>query len=209
MGGDTGKFNLIFLFIWEEEKLVNRFYNFYKIKMSKLKKGFVQVYTGNGKGKTTAAIGVAVRAAGSGFKTLIVQFMKEYPYGELESLKNLKEWITIRQFGKDEFVYKGQKPLDEDIKTAKSAVTFVKENMLNKEYDIIILDEIIVAVYFELLQVNEVVELIKSKPEELELILTGRYCPNEIIDLADLVTEMKEVKHYYSQGILSRKGIDS
>ena len=177
--------------------------------MSRLKKGFVQVYTGNGKGKTTAAIGVAVRAAGSGFKTLIVQFMKEYPYGELESLKNLEKWITIRQFGKDEFVYKGQKPLDEDIKTAKSAAKYVQENMLNKEYDIIILDEIIVAVYFELLQVNEVVELIKSKPEGLELILTGRYCPKEIIDLADLVTEMKEVKHYYTKGILSRKGIES
>ena len=177
--------------------------------MSKLKKGFIQVYTGKGKGKTTAALGVAVRAAGYGLRTLIVQFMKEYPYSELESLKNLNRWITILQFGKDEFVYKGQKPLDEDIETAKRAMVFVKEKMMKKEYDIIILDEILVSIYFELLNTSEVTGLIQSKPEELELILTGRYCPDEIIEIADLVTEMKEIKHYYSQGILSRKGIDS
>ncbi len=177
--------------------------------MSKLKKGYIQVYTGNGKGKTTAALGVALRAAGSGFRTLIVQFMKEYPYSELESLKNLNEWITILQFGKDEFVYKGEKPSDEDLKIANNAMAFVKDKMIGKEYDIIILDEVLVSIYFGLLEEEKVVELIQSKPEELELILTGRYCPEQIIVKADLVTEMKEVKHYYSKGILSRKGIDS
>jgi cob(I)alamin adenosyltransferase len=177
--------------------------------MNKLKKGYVQVYTGNGKGKTSAAIGVAVRAAGNGFKSLIVQFMKEYPYSELESLNKLNEWITVKQFGKDDFVYKKETPPPEDVKIAKSAIEFVKNQMINNDYDIIVLDEIIVSVYFGLLKINEVVELIKSKPVEIELILTGRYCPAEIIELADLVTEMKEIKHYYSSGVLSRKGIDS
>lgn len=177
--------------------------------MNKLKKGYVQVYTGNGKGKTSAAIGVAVRAAGNGFKSLIVQFMKEYPYSELESLKKLSEWISVKQFGKDDFVYKQETPSPEDLKIAKSAIEFVKNQMVNKDYDIIILDEIIVSIYFGLLKINEVIELIKLKPEPIELILTGRYCPDEIIDLADLVTEMKEVKHYYNSGVLSRKGIDS
>lgn len=177
--------------------------------MNKLKKGYVQVYTGNGKGKTSAAIGVAVRAAGNGFKSLIVQFMKVYPYSELESLKKLSEWISVKQFGKDDFVYKQETPSPEDLKIAKSAIEFVKNQMVNKDYDIIILDEIIVSIYFGLLKINEVIELIKLKPEPIELILTGRYCPDEIIDLADLVTEMKEVKHYYNSGVLSRKGIDS
>ena len=177
--------------------------------MNKLKKGYVQVYTGNGKGKTSAAIGVAVRAAGNGFKSLIVQFMKVYPYSELESLKKLSEWISVKQFGKDDFVYKQETPSPEDLKIAKSAIEFVKNQMVNKEYDIVILDEIIVSIYFGLLKINEVIELIKLKPEPIELILTGRYCPDEIIDLADLVTEMKEVKHYYNSGVLSRKGIDS
>lgn len=177
--------------------------------MNKLQKGFVQIYTGNGKGKSTSAIGQAVRAAGFGLKTYIAQFMKEYPYSELISLKHLSEWITIEQFGGDEFVYKKELPGEEELAKAKKGLQTAKEKMLSKEYDLIILDESIVAIYFKLIETKDLTEFIKSKPENVELILTGRYCPDELIEIADLVTEMKEVKHYYQKGITSRKGIES
>jgi cob(I)alamin adenosyltransferase len=177
--------------------------------MSKLKQGFVQIYTGNGKGKSTAAIGQAIRAAGFGLKTYIAQFMKEYPYNELVSLKLLSEWITIEQFGGDEFVYKKELPNEEQLDKARSGLQTAKEKMLSGNYDLIILDEAIVAIYFKLIKTEELTELIKQKPKNVELILTGRYCPEELIELADLVTEMKEVKHYYQKGITSRRGIES
>jgi len=177
--------------------------------MNKLNQGFIQIYTGNGKGKSTAAIGQAVRAAGSGFKTYIAQFMKEYPYSELISLKNLSQWITIEQFGGDDFVYKKELPGKEELDKAEQGLQNAKEKMLSNEYDIIILDEAIVAIYFKLIETNDLIKFIKAKPKNVELILTGRYCPEELIDLADLVTEMKEVKHYYQNGVTSRRGIES
>jgi cob(I)alamin adenosyltransferase len=177
--------------------------------MNKLKKGFVQIYTGNGKGKSTAAIGQAVRAAGFGLKTYIVQFMKDYPYNELTSLKNLSEWITIEQFGGDEFVYKKELPGKEELAKAQKGLKTAREKILNGDYDLIILDEAIVSIYFKLIETKDLVELMNIKPENVELILTGRYCPEELIELADLVTEMKEVKHYYQKGITSRRGIES
>ncbi|RPI76281.1 MAG: cob(I)yrinic acid a,c-diamide adenosyltransferase, partial [Ignavibacteriales bacterium] len=109
----------------------------------KLTKGYIQVYTGNGKGKTTAAIGQAVRAAGAGLKSFIIQFMKEYPYSEIISLKELGKWITVEQYGKDDFVYKAKMPGNADLETAKKALKRAEEIMLNEEYDILILDEII------------------------------------------------------------------
>lgn len=177
--------------------------------MTKLEKGFVQIYTGNGKGKSTAAIGQAVRAAGFGLKSYIAQFMKEYPYNELNSLKYLSEWITIEQFGGDEFVYKKELPGKEELKKAREGLQSAKDKMLSDKYGIIILDEAIVAIYFKLIKTEDLVDFIKQKPEKIELILTGRYCPEELMNLADLVTEMKEVKHYYQKGINSRKGIES
>jgi len=177
--------------------------------MNKLQQGFVQIYTGNGKGKSTAAIGQAVRAAGFGLKTYIAQFMKEYPYNELISLKHLSEWITIEQFGGDAFVYKKELPGEEELAKARRGLSISKKNMLSGEYDLIILDEAIVSIYFKLIELNDVIEFVESKPGNVELILTGRYCPEELIELADLVTEMKEVKHYYKKGVLSRKGIES
>ena len=177
--------------------------------MTKLKQGFIQIYTGNGKGKSTAAIGQAVRAAGFGLKVYIAQFMKEYPYNELVGLKYLSKWIAIEQFGGDEFVYKKELPGNDELKKAKKGLTTAKEKMLSGKFDLIILDESIVAIYFKLIETNELIEFIKQKPESVELILTGRYCPNKLIELADLVTEMKEVKHYYQKGITSRKGIES
>jgi len=177
--------------------------------MSKLKQGFIQIYTGNGKGKSTAALGQAVRAAGFGLKTYIAQFMKEYPYNEIVSLKLLSEWITIEQFGGDEFVYKKELPGKEELAKAQKGLKTAREKMLSGEYELIILDEAIVAIYFKLIETRELIEFIKAKPENVEIILTGRYCPEELIELADLVTEMREVKHYYQKGLKSRKGIES
>ncbi len=177
--------------------------------MKNLEKGYTQVYTGNGKGKTTAALGQALRAAGFGLKSYIIQFMKEYPYSEINSLKNLNEWITIEQSGKDDFVYKKQLPSEEEKSKAREALKNAEDKMLSGNYNIIILDEVLVSIYFKLFTEEEVLSFIEKKPDNVELILTGRYCPDSIINKADLVTEMKEVKHYYSKGVLSRKGIES
>lgn len=177
--------------------------------MKRLKRGFIQIYTGNGKGKTTAALGVAVRAAGAGLKTYIIQFMKDFPYSESNSLKQLSEWVTIEKVGKDDYVFRKEPPPKEEIEKARLALESAREKMLSGNYDLVILDEICVAIYFGLFHVEDVLQFIDSKPENVELVLTGRYCPQILIDRADLVTEMQEVKHYYQKGILSRKGIDS
>jgi len=177
--------------------------------MEKLNKGYIQIYTGNGKGKTTTAIGQSIRAAGFGLKTFIIQFMKEFPYNEIKLLKKLDEWIEIIQCGKDDFVYKKELPSNEEIEKVRKGLNNAKEKMISGKYDLIILDEVCVAIYFKLFSTNEILEFVKSKPENVELILTGRYCPQELIDIADLVTEMKEVKHYYQKGVLARQGIES
>ena len=177
--------------------------------MNKLEKGFIQIYTGNGKGKSTAAIGQAVRAAGFGLRTYIAQFMKEYPYNELKSLGLLSEWITIEQFAGDDFVYRKEMPNVVEMDKARRGLETAKAKMLSGKYDLIILDEILVSIHFGLFNDEEVVTLMKMKPGKVELILTGRYCPDNIIEVADLVTEMKVIKHYYQEGVLARKGIES
>lgn len=177
--------------------------------MEKLNKGYTQIYTGNGKGKTTAAIGQAVRSAGFGLKTFIIQFMKEYPYNEIKTLGKLNEWIEVVQCGKDDYVYKRELPPADEITKSSNGLKDAKEKMLSGKYDLIILDEICVAIYFKLFSTEDVLEFVKCKPENVELILTGRYCPQELIDAADLVTEMTELKHYYQKGVLARKGIES
>lgn len=174
-----------------------------------LEKGFIQIYTGNGKGKSTAAIGLAVRAAGNGLKTYIAQFMKEFPYSELNSLKYFSEWITVEQFGGDDFVYKKQMPGKIELDKAKLGLAKARAKMISKKYDVIILDEVCVSIYFGLFSDEEILTFMKMKPDNVELILTGRYCPDKLLEKADLVTEMKEIKHYYQEGVLSRKGIES
>lgn len=169
-------------------------------------KGYVQVYTGNGKGKTTAAIGLAVRAAGANLKVFIGQFVKGMHYSELESLKRFSDLITIKQFGRDCFIY--DDPTEEDIKRARDGLKESKEIINSGEYQLVILDEIHIALYYNLFPIDEVVDIIKNKPEDVELILTGRYAPQEIIDIADLVTEMREIKHYYVKGVVAREGIE-
>jgi cob(I)alamin adenosyltransferase len=175
----------------------------------KLEKGFIQVYTGNGKGKTTAAIGQSVRAAGFGLSTYFVMFMKEFPYNEVKSLEKLKDFITTVQVGKDDFVYKKVPPSEEEKSKVKNALAEAKGKMLGGEFDLIVLDEIFVSIYFGLITKEEIIAFINEKPDHVELVLTGRYCPQEIIDKADLVTEMKEVKHYYEKGVIARRGIES
>lgn len=180
-----------------------------KIQRKHLDKGYIQIYTGNGKGKTTAAIGQAIRAAGNGYRSLIIQFMKEYPYSELISLKKFEEYIEVEQYGGDDFVYKKELPSKIEKEKAQRGIKRAVEEFAKDNFDVIILDEIIVSIYFKLIETEAVIDLIKKKPVNKELILTGRYCPQELIDLADLVTEMKEVKHYYQKGITSRKGFEA
>jgi cob(I)alamin adenosyltransferase len=169
-------------------------------------KGLIQVYTGDGKGKTTAALGLALRAAGRNMKILIVQFMKKWDYGELHSVELISN-ITLKTFGTKEFVYKG-KAKKIDYEEAKKAFSFGIEGMKSGNYDIVIFDELNVALYYDLLDLEKVIEKIKEKPTNVEVVITGRRAPKEIIEIADLVTEMKEVKHPYQKGIKARIGIE-
>ena len=172
-------------------------------------KGYIQIYTGNGKGKTTAALGQALRAAGSGLKTYIIQFMKDFPYGEIKSIRSLGDRIKLEQCGNDAFVFNKELPTDSDIKTAEQGLQRARKAMLSGKYDIVIMDEVCVAIYFKLLKTEQILSLLEEKPQSVELILTGRYCPEEIIEKADLVTRMEEIKHYYQRGEPARKGIES
>jgi cob(I)alamin adenosyltransferase len=178
-----------------------------KKELHSLGKGYVQVYTGNGKGKTTAAFGLAFRAMGRGLKTYIGQFMKGQSYGELESARMIAPYITIEQYGKDTFVHV-RGPSEEDIEMAHEGLARAREAMLSGEYDIIVLDEIVTSHFFHLISLEEMLEIIKSKPDGVEMILTGRYAPPELIAAADLVTEMVEVKHYFKRGVQARDGIE-
>jgi cob(I)alamin adenosyltransferase len=171
-----------------------------------LKKGYIHVYTGPGKGKTTAAIGLGIRAAGAGMKVHMVQFMKGRRYSEIDTIEKIKNF-TITQHGRDEFVSK-EKPEQVDIDLAQEGFKYSKEIVNNGKYDMIILDEINVAVDYNLISLKDITKLIEEKPEKLELILTGRYAHPEIVRYADLVTEMLEIKHPYQQGVEARKGID-
>jgi len=172
-----------------------------------LKQGLIQVYTGDGKGKTTAALGLAMRAAGQGLKVYIIQFMKGWPhYGELETIKLIPN-ITLRQFGRPDFVDR-ENPASEDIRGAKEALEEARRALVSGEYDLLILDELNVALDFGLLSLEEVLSLLEEKPPNVELVITGRNAHPEIIKRAHLVTEMKEIKHPYREGLLGRKGIE-
>jgi cob(I)alamin adenosyltransferase len=172
------------------------------------RRGYIQVYTGSGKGKTTAALGLALRAAGYKQRVYIGQFLKGQLYGELLSAKQLSPYVTIEQFGRKGFIHVTRDPDKEDIQKAKRGLKKCLDAMLSLKYRIIILDEINVAVYFKLLTEKEVLEFLNQKPEAVEIVLTGRYAPEIFMKRADLVTEMKEKKHYYKKGVKARKGIE-
>lgn len=166
----------------------------------------IHIYTGKGKGKTTAALGLALRALGQGFKVCLIQFMKKGNYGEIKALKKFKK-MTVKQFGRHSFVsYK--KPARKDKTLAQKALKFSKRALENKKYNLIVLDEINVALKFNLIDLKDVLNLIKKVPLSTELVLTGRYAHDKLIKQADLVTEMKEVRHYFKKGKKARKGIE-
>jgi len=169
-------------------------------------RGYVQVYTGNGKGKTTAAIGLAIRAAGAGLKVFIAQFIKRGDYSEIKSLKRLSDFITVEQFGLGRFVQ--GTPLQEDIDVARNGLETVKKIMEKGKYNIIILEEANVAVNYGLFSDTNLLDVIDAKPLDVELIITGRNASPLIMDHADLVTEMKPIKHYYDKGVEARIGIE-
>jgi len=168
--------------------------------------GMVHVYTGNGKGKTTSAIGLAVRAAGAGLNVYIGQFVKGRKYSELNSLDKLDN-IEIEQFGKKKFIKNNTEKID--IKKAKEGYRKIEKVLNSNYYDLVILDEANIAVYFNLFSVEELLDLIEKRNQEIEVVLTGRMANNKIIEYADLVTEMKEIKHYYKKGITARKGVEN
>ena len=169
-------------------------------------KGYLQVYTGDGKGKTTAAIGLAVRAAGAGLSVFIAQFMKLGATSEIEALKQLSDRITVEQFGTGRFI-RGR-PIPEDIAAARSGLDRVSEIFAGRGHQLVILDEANVAAACGLFSPVDLLDLLHSRPENVEVVLTGRQAAPEIIARADLVTEMKAVKHYYQQGVTARTGIE-
>lgn len=169
-------------------------------------KGYVQVYTGNGKGKTSAALGLALRAAGAGLKVFIGQFIKERYTSEIKSLELFEGRIVLRQYGKG-FCF-SETPREEDIQAAQQGLQELQAIIASQDYQVVILDEINVALKLKLISLDQVLALIRNKPEELELVLTGRYAHPGVIEAADLVTEMKPIKHYAEQGVQARTGIE-
>jgi len=169
-------------------------------------RGYIQVYTGNGKGKTTAAIGLAIRAAGAGLKVFIAQFIKMGDYSEIKALRRFSDLITVEQFGLGRFT--DGKPLPEDIQAAQKGLKRIKSIMAAEEYKVIILEEANVAAKFGLIRVQDLLGLIVHKPYDLELVITGRYASARVIENADLVTEMVPIKHYFEKGVPARVGIE-
>lgn len=169
-------------------------------------KGYVQVYTGDGKGKTTAALGLAVRAAGAGLRVLFAQFVKGMEYSEIKALERFQDLITVRQFGRGCFIF--AEPSVEDCAAARSGLDEVRAALSAGAFDVVILDEANIATSVGLFTVRELLEVVASKPDNVELVITGRDADPRLIAAADLVTEMREVKHYYRQGVQARVGIE-
>ena len=173
------------------------------------RQGLLIIYTGNGKGKTTAALGMVVRAIGYNWRMLMVQFIKgDWMYGELEGYKKLLPNFELKCMGKGFVRIMGDdKPIEDHIKAAQDALEYVRNNM-DKNYDLIILDEVNVAIKEGLLTVKDVLSIVKSRPKYLHMILTGRNAPRKLMEVADLITEMKEIKHPFKLGVLAQPGVD-
>ena len=172
----------------------------------RLAKGYVQVYTGDGKGKTSAALGLALRAVGAGLKVLIAQFGKGTPSSELAALESFGDRVQVRRYGRGRFIER--RPAPEDIEAARAGLAEVKGLIVSDRFDVVILDEANIAVFFGLLSIDDLLELIDLKPGHVELLITGRKAHPRLVERADLVTEMRKVKHYFDRGIQARKGIE-
>ncbi|MFO7999433.1 MAG: cob(I)yrinic acid a,c-diamide adenosyltransferase [Bacteroidales bacterium] len=169
-------------------------------------KSYIHVYTGNGKGKTTAAFGLALRAAGAGKKVFIAQFVKGKTYSEIEAVQKYLPSIQVEQYGLGCFIV--NEPTEDDVRAARNGLEKVRGLITAGVHDLLVLDEVFIALYYKLFDAGELIDVLKSAKNGMELVLTGRYAPEEIIELADLVTEMKEIKHYYTSGLQARKGIE-
>jgi cob(I)alamin adenosyltransferase len=178
-----------------------------RVKNNIWQKGYVQVYTGNGKGKTTAALGLAVRAAGAGLRVFIGQFVKGMEYSEIVALRRFEDLITVKQYGSGCYIY--NRPEVADIIAAENGLDEVREVIHSGNYKVVILDEANIATYFSLFSVDKLLALIDSRPDDVELVITGRKADQRVIERADLVTEMQEVRHYYVRGVEARHGIES
>lgn len=177
----------------------------------KLEMGLIHIYTGDGKGKTTAALGQGVRTFGAGYKVLMVQFLKGDDTGELHSIEKLGEGFELKRFAAINNFYKflSEEEKLKAQKDAKEGLSLINSALKEEAYNLIIMDEIMAVLYNEMVEVEDVISLIKNKPAHVELIMTGRNAPQELIDLADYVTEMKLIKHPFQKGIYARKGIES
>lgn len=171
-----------------------------------MRRGYIQVYTGHGKGKTTAAFGLALRAAGAGMKVFIAQFIKKKFCSEHSMLGAFKGLITIKQYGKGFFLKR--KPTRSDMKAAQDGLREIKEIIRSKDYDLVILDEANVATKYNIISVEDLLDLMDTKPHSVELVITGRYADERVIQKADLVTEMRDIKHYREKGVKARAGIE-
>ena len=169
--------------------------------------GYVQIYTGDGKGKTTAALGLALRAAGAGLKVFFAQFIKSAPYSEIKALERFSDLVSIRQFGRGCFI-RGN-PCQADVDQARQALGAIDAALRSGDYDVVIADEANVAFGCRLVSEADLIGLIDARPQHVELVLTGRNAPEGVIARADLVTEMKSIKHYYEKGVSAREGIES
>ncbi|MEW8973734.1 MAG: cob(I)yrinic acid a,c-diamide adenosyltransferase [Tissierellaceae bacterium] len=170
-----------------------------------MNKGYIHVYTGNGKGKTTAALGLSIRAVCAGKKVFFGQFIKGMEYSELKCVDFVPN-LTIEQFGRDCFIY--HDPTEDDVRCAREGIKKLGVILKEGNYDVVVLDELNIALYYKLFSVEEAMKVIENRASHVEVIITGRYAPDEIIDMADLVTEMKEIKHYYTKGVEAREGIE-
>jgi cob(I)alamin adenosyltransferase len=168
--------------------------------------GYLQVYTGNGKGKTTAAIGLAIRTAGAGLQVFFAQFVKDKQYSEIRALAQFEDRITVRQYGRGRFMTRTAE--EQDIETAHEALSEIRRIISSGDFRVVILDEAAIALHYGLFTINELLNVIVPANLNCKVVITGRYAPPELIEAADLVTEMRDVKHYYTQGVHARKGIE-
>ena len=171
-------------------------------------RGYIHLYTGNGKGKTTAALGLVMRAAGAGLRCLVIQFMKGKPTSEIESAAKLGGAVSIEQYGSDRFCRPEEDTVQEHRELALKGLDRARDVLQQGKLDLVVLDEIITATLFDLVSQEEIIELMKLKPGGMELVLTGRGATGKLIEHADLATEMVELKHYYTRGVPARRGIE-